>query len=267
MALVGCVEIENMSVKVYSRRQLNVEMSSSAKGYIQDGLVAMWDGIENVGWGQHSDSAATWVDLKGTTNYNFILQNSYTWASNGLITSPTYDMVAETTSSIPYATNLTTEIVFETYAFPTTASRISFFKLGEALPFGNYHWAMRSLMFTNNGTGKIGWMFKTHSILSNTGYSNPPLNTPMSISTVYAVPSGSDDNKRKQNPTRVLFDGVAKSPSWASDGAAISGEMWISNNSANGFYGKVYAIRVYNRQLSNDEIGQNYAIDKQRFGI
>lgn len=255
-----------MSMKVYSRRQLMAGVNT-AKNYIQNGLVAMWDGIENIGWGQHSDSATTWVDLKGTTNYDFLLRNSYTWASNGLITSPTYDRIAETTSSIPYATNLTTEIVFETYAFPTTASRILFFKLGETLPYGNYNWAMRSLMFTHNGTGKIGWMFKSHSILSNTGYSNPPLNTPMSISTVYAVPSGSDDNKRKQNPTRVLFDGVAKSPSWASDGSAIGGQMWISNNSTNGFYGKVYAIRVYNRQLSNDEIGQNYAIDKQRFGI
>lgn len=35
----------------------------TAADYIQDGLVAMWDGIENVGYGLHDDSAAVWVDL------------------------------------------------------------------------------------------------------------------------------------------------------------------------------------------------------------
>ena len=36
-----------------------------ASNYIQDGLIAMYDGIENAGAGQHSDSAITWKDLSG----------------------------------------------------------------------------------------------------------------------------------------------------------------------------------------------------------
>ena len=36
-----------------------------ASSYIQDGLIAMYDGIENAGAGQHSDSATTWKDLSG----------------------------------------------------------------------------------------------------------------------------------------------------------------------------------------------------------
>ena len=31
------------------------ETSFSASDYVQDGLVAMWDGIENAGWGLHDD--------------------------------------------------------------------------------------------------------------------------------------------------------------------------------------------------------------------
>ena len=34
-----------------------------AKDYIQDGLAAMWDGIENAGWEQHSDQLEQWNDL------------------------------------------------------------------------------------------------------------------------------------------------------------------------------------------------------------
>lgn len=35
----------------------------SAVDYIQDGLVAMWDGIENAGLGAHDGSATVWKDL------------------------------------------------------------------------------------------------------------------------------------------------------------------------------------------------------------
>ena len=37
----------------------------TARSYVQDGLVAMWDGIENAGWGVHDNNATNWVDLVG----------------------------------------------------------------------------------------------------------------------------------------------------------------------------------------------------------
>lgn len=37
----------------------------SARSYIQDGLFAMWDGIENAGWGVHDANATVWTDLSG----------------------------------------------------------------------------------------------------------------------------------------------------------------------------------------------------------
>ena len=37
----------------------------TAKDYVQDGLIAMWDGIENAGWGVHDPSATVWKDLIG----------------------------------------------------------------------------------------------------------------------------------------------------------------------------------------------------------
>lgn len=35
----------------------------SAKSYVKDGLVAMWDGIENAGFGQHSSDTSVWKNL------------------------------------------------------------------------------------------------------------------------------------------------------------------------------------------------------------
>ena len=37
----------------------------TARDYVQNGLIAMWDGIENSGWGVHDASATTWKDLAG----------------------------------------------------------------------------------------------------------------------------------------------------------------------------------------------------------
>ena len=39
--------------------------SYTAADYVMDGLVSMWDGIENADWGTHADSPQYWVDLVG----------------------------------------------------------------------------------------------------------------------------------------------------------------------------------------------------------
>ena len=39
--------------------------ATTAKSYIQNGLVAHWDGIENAGYGLHDDTTNVWTDLKG----------------------------------------------------------------------------------------------------------------------------------------------------------------------------------------------------------
>jgi len=39
-----------------------------ASTYVQDGLIAMWDAIENVGWGMHDSNATIWKDLIGSND-------------------------------------------------------------------------------------------------------------------------------------------------------------------------------------------------------
>ena len=242
--------------KAYIGSQLVWEKSGSvsARDYIQNGLVAMWDGIENIGWGQHSDSASAWVNLMGNSNYDFTLQNNASWASDGLITNQDYSRAAETVSSIVYTSVLTTEIVFEIYDIPSSSNRVIFFKLSDTLKSGSSNRYMRALAFKLDSN--MGWQFKNNSLMTNSGYNIPPLNTPLSIATVYAIPSGSTSNRLTQNPTRILIDNQVMTPTWNGDGMATSHTvMFISVSTENGFYGKVHAIRIYNRQLSNTEIG------------
>ena len=39
--------------------------SASARDYVQDGLVVMYDGIENAGYCAHSFESSAWKDLAG----------------------------------------------------------------------------------------------------------------------------------------------------------------------------------------------------------
>ena len=41
-------------------------------------------------------------------------------------------------------------------------------------------------------------------------------------------------------------------------------QFWGQNRTLNGI---IYSVRVYNRVLSEDEIKQNYDVDKKRFGL
>ena len=56
----------------------------SAKSYIQDGLVAHWDAIENAGFGQHDNAATVWKDLKGAHDLT-VMEGLSTWSDNSII--------------------------------------------------------------------------------------------------------------------------------------------------------------------------------------
>ena len=59
--------------------------SYSAKDYVQDGLVCMWDGIENVDWGVHDPNTTVWVDLMRRSPDISIMSDEISWSSNALV--------------------------------------------------------------------------------------------------------------------------------------------------------------------------------------
>ena len=55
----------------------------TTRDYVQDGLIAMWDGIENAGLGVHDPSATVWKDLSGN-GYDLSCFNSYEWLDSAV---------------------------------------------------------------------------------------------------------------------------------------------------------------------------------------
>ena len=86
--------------------------SLTARDYVQNGLVAMWDGIENAGWGVHDPNATTWVDL---CRNNELVQTSgtLTFGDNyAYLDGSSYLSVTSPATLLSYFPNITVEIVF-----------------------------------------------------------------------------------------------------------------------------------------------------------
>ena len=86
----------------------------AASSYIQNGLVACWDGIENAGAGTHDAGATVWKDIVG--GYEFALTGVTVDADRmtfaGSATSYGTLDSAGTTATFGAAKNGTMEIVF-----------------------------------------------------------------------------------------------------------------------------------------------------------
>lgn len=97
---------------------------------MQDGLVAHFDGIENVGYGLHDGNALAWKDLTGLTG-DAIKVGSPTWNGNAGVTSGmnnTFQVSFTSSSRILDAIkggNVTVEICFS-HDYLTFTVRIPF---------------------------------------------------------------------------------------------------------------------------------------------
>lgn len=209
------------------------EQSVTAKSYVQDGLVAQWDGIENVSYGVHDETATVWTDLVNNRiyqGYNFVCEDNAVVVQGNASNIFTYsDLISE---------ERTREIVFE----PITISFSNDPMLGGTKERLNDFciWGTRTpslIAFYRNG--------QTFYTASSDG--------------AYVITSLTVANF--QNKTNGYVNGNLSKDSltyFVQQGETIM--PW---------YGKVriFAFRVYNRALSDAEVKHNYKIDKVRFGL
>ncbi len=207
--------------------------------YVQDGLVAQWDGIENVGRGRHDGTATAWTDLTGNGHdlKNFI--SGLSWQGDSLVMpTASYGMAATFAGSV--AVGLNDYCAYEIVFLRDAVQKKFVFGFGSFKGLAicdNY-------LAVNNGT----------------------------TSCFTASPSAKEvhqlyvDYDSKGNGEQVVLDGevcpsVAGSEGWTQKTSGIG----YANNSNWAFHGQIYAIRIYNRKLSASEREWNRQIDAQRF--
>ena len=80
----------------------------TSASYVQDGLIAQWDGIDNVGTGVHDPNATVWKDLAGS--YDLSLLPGGRWSGDGMSLSVN-GAAAICSNSLP--AYLTIEVVYK----------------------------------------------------------------------------------------------------------------------------------------------------------
>lgn len=228
----------------------------TASDYIQDGLIAMWDGIENVGFGEpHDSSATTWKNLAGGKDIEIYTQNAE-WNDSALVGKERSFVNATTVLGLGSlampSTYETVEVVINSY----DNSRIwVLFMHGEPLStshiaFANYKRGLQFAYINGRGGGINLEELPTEGVRFGAARVGTSPSQEGGECYINGLPN-----------TKILSRSNLSS-------AARFGEGFRSNEiNAAPFVGEVCAMRFYNRALTAEEIAYNYEIDKARFNI
>lgn len=243
----------------------------AVSGYVQDGLIAHWDAIDNVGTGVHDASATTWKDLTG-------LHPDMVFPNGTLIGENYYDMTGASGGTGGYVTNIadiataimnkacTVEIVCD---FRSQVEDGTLFCCYESTVSKCILWVR-----SNKGDNSV----YANGCIGSTDYcgrgngenffkiDNGCLNEPR----IYAI-------RCNGSAAKIYRNGIDTSKSISSSGLASvdASKAWfcIGRRYAAASPGpavadmKVYAVRIYNRVLSPAEIMINAKTDDSRFGL
>lgn len=229
---------------------------ATARDYIQDGLVAMWDGIENAGFGRHDPNATVWVDLAGGRDINLL---SSLWGDAYADMSGTYGLAA---STIPAESVITMESVamFADSRGLSDTFRAIYVLPSPAATNSGVTRTVRGLCWDRNAATDVtrsnGWMIRSRgSTYDASTYGN--------VARIVAIYDGIDTVNIRA--TKMYVNSVAAS---LTNNGASHNPAGVRVGTQDAFFsGRFYACRIYNRALTAAEIAHNHAIDVERFGV
>lgn len=227
----------------------------TARDYVQNGLIAMWDGIENAGWGKHDASATVWKDLSGN-GYDLTLGTG-TFTDNGLKWNvvQSSDEAAFGDFDVPVTnTNMTIEAVHHFDKYETLGG--GYRKL---ITLNREHpWASVFIYGTAN--------FITRG---NSYYGiKPDGNLDIAFSIV--LPDNVDADQWTSFKKGYLDGAPATAVGTGNYSTPVVSHVCvgdINTGHINSYNYITRCIRVYDHQLTDAEIAANYAVDKARFSL
>ena len=214
----------------------------SAKSYVQDGLVAMWDGIENAGWGHHDANATVWKDLIGELDLTFSL-DCVIEQDGVLFGASKGTAIVQNKNISPYDVEFVlqrteTSRPYSVFWYDSTDYSLGYSSATYAIGFKNLSFGQQGGYFLSPGNG--GELFAIH-------YHKYPFPR-----TAYVNGSSATSS--------------SASEAWSAFGTAVCIGGRAPGNT-NNFVGRIKSVRVYSRALTAAEIAANYAVDKARFNL
>ena len=221
----------------------------TARSYVQDGLIAMWDGIENAGWGQRQTGSIVWKDLIGSHDLSTTVPNQYYWTDNSLHfdgQNTTLDHRGMECSTISMA-------YFEIVAVKRGTHTSVFAQNGGRSANNLLLWQYNNLSscLAHNGAAQ---RFPAGTIKKDV-----PLTMGVTVGT---------------STPELFVNGAKITPYSSADGWSVYNvfSLFANSLSRNGGYNngaekEIYNARCYSRALTAEELAANCAIDKERFNL
>lgn len=214
----------------------------TAAAYVQDGLVQLFDAIDNAGTGTHDPDATVWKDLKGDTTIT--VTSPAVWGERWLATKST----RQTISAIPafYYNDVTTEVALDIIENYSSYPRIFVHNGGDGV------W---SVYFTGGGISP--------EIYANSSGTRPKFGV-FRDGTISVVGDNSGIygyNNSYTNDATIRTSSKIASPG-SVQVASKSGYISGNTGTLDGLY---RSFRHYTRALSEDEVSHNAVIDGLRY--
>ena len=254
---------EVYAIRLYDRRLTTYEMAHNYRvdckrfltvtSYVQDGLIAHWDGIDNAGIGVHDSSSTIWKNLA---------PNRLTLAADGLDLTvgstgswgDTYLYCNGGSNSTNPAASGTTNFTFN--AFETVYENKSTSGNSAILFSAGYlgsNYADRR--YCCIGKNYVGWTDSNNdSSKEFDGQHTPGMNALSWSYTGYIYANGN---------SIAITSGYSGGWDLGSETKVLVGCRKASNSSS--FKGNIHAIRAYSGKLSAQQVAFNYKVDEVRF--
>lgn len=234
----------------------------TAKDYVQDGLIAMWDGIENAGWGVHDPNATVWKNLVGTEDMVFNQSFEYDIYNDSVLfrDDNRSGYRARSQMSITMTNDMTIEgMMLVPNVSPVWAVRMCVGllygpKIG-VFPFARGKNNIPALKYTASYNDTTDRYFK-----------EPTKGETTSSTIVFTREDKSFDGY--YNGEFVSTIG-SQEDNWIGDNIVLN-PVFVYKQISDYMIGcdfRMHYMRIYSRALTAEEIAHNYAIDKARFSL
>ena len=216
----------------------------TAKDYVQDGLIAMWDGIENDGWGEHSSDMILNNLLGGGAHIDFVN------TSRG-DRSILFDGRDEQIGMLNEYNYLDSQVLTIEFCVSLDSTKNQCFI---------------QLSGSNNRMTLIAGVYNTSKELFTGPSFSPIYNiSGLKIGTVSIQYGAGSFQSTKSYNNGVELSHVRDEGFTTSNGLHSVGNR--QNNTSYAMSGEFFSMRWYSRYLTDAEITANYAVDKARFGL
>lgn len=234
-------------------------------GYIRNGLIAMWDGIDNAGVGVH-DNIARAVDLVGfhpdITCFSSMLDDAMKFTSGNSCTfaANQWNDFRSALCSGQFTFESCIELDYHdswaTIIYSSGSNNDSRFNIRPSLDSKSTSYRkIQAFLYSSSAVG--GWAIGSNYqqiIPSDLQFTNISFSSNKNNATLYC-----------DSESLSINDGAF--PIQMNDYALCFGREYSNGNYNNGAYGKWHCIRWYNRSLTPSEVAHNYRIDKKRFNL